>query len=92
VPPSQVQDRAGASALQFVRFQPQPAAGDGLEVEMLVVARAGPPVSWSVAQGVAPSQAHADEPPDAVQCGVPFTIEVEARDEHGNRCVRRWGL
>ena len=52
---------------------------------MLVVARAGPAVCWSLAQGVAPSQAHADEAPDAVQCGEPFIIEIEARDEHGNR-------
>ena len=82
-----MQERAGASALYYVKFQPQPAVGDGLEVEMLVVARAGPPVCWSVAQGVAPSQAHADEAPDAVQCGEPFTIEIEARDDHGNRWV-----
>ena len=83
----QVHEQAGVAALHWVRAEARLAGGAvrDLNVELLLVPRAGPAACWSVAQGVGPSQALCDEPPDAVKCGEPFTLDIAAHDEHGNR-------
>ena len=81
-------EQAGVAALHWVRAETRLAGGAtrDLNVELLLVPRAGPAAAWSVTQGVAPSQAAlCDEPPDAVKCGEPFSLDIAAHDEHGNR-------
>jgi hypothetical protein len=83
----QVHEQSGVTALHWVRAETRPAGGAtrDLNVELLLVPRAGPAACWSVTQGVAPSQALCDEPLDAVKCGEPFSLDIAAHDEHGNR-------
>ena len=83
---SQVHERAGEAAEHYVRFVPEGAHALGVEVELQLVPGPGPPASWALMQGIGASQAEGAEPPECVQCGVPFTIDVEAHDAFGNRC------
>lgn len=78
-------ERAGEAAEHFVRFVPEGTHALGVEVELQLLPGAGPPAAWALMQGVAASQAEGTEPPETVQCGVPFTIHVEAHDAFGNR-------
>ena len=78
-------ERAGDVAEHFVKFVPDGSSID-VEVEVHLLPGPGAAAAWALMQGTSPSQSEGEEPPEAVQCGVPFTMHIEAHDAYGNRC------
>ena len=78
-------ERAGEVAEHFVKFVPEGSSID-VEVEIQLLPGPGAAAAWALMQGTSPSQAEGEEPPEVVQCGVPFTMHIEAHDAYGNRC------
>lgn len=68
----------------FVKFVPDGNSVD-VEVEIHLLPVPGVPVAWALMQGTSSSQSEGEEPPEAVQCGMPFTIHIEAHDTYSNR-------
>lgn len=71
-------------AEHFVKFVPDGNSVD-VEVEIHLLPVPGVPVAWALMQGTSSSQCEGEEPPEAVQCGMPFTIHIEAHDTYSNR-------
>lgn len=71
-------------AEHFVKFVPDGNSMD-VEVEIHLLPVPGAPVAWALMQGTSPSQSEGEEPPESVQCGIPFTIHIEAHDTYSNR-------
>ena len=90
LPPLPAPETAADAAAFWVRVKVSAVGGAPalvLEGGLLVTADPGPPIAWQVrlADRDAASSPVCDG--DAA-AGVPFGLEVEAADAHGNRCVR----
>ncbi|KAK9820414.1 hypothetical protein WJX72_010046 [[Myrmecia] bisecta] len=83
LPTLEAETEVGLESKHCVRLSGE---GYSLEIALEVGVVAGPPVMWGVARVDQLSQG-SEEEMAGVQCGVPFTLEVEALDEYSNRCL-----